>query len=147
MKAISLCQPWASLLVHGLKHLDTRPWSTSHRGPLAIHASKRFPVAARMLTYQEPYKTLLAALGYLNWCELPTGALLGVAELVRCRRVPELKAIPELERQLGDFRPEHWAWTFAKARPLSCPVPYRGQLGIFEASDPFLARALEAGHA
>ena len=39
MKAISLHQPWASLVALGVKTLETRSWSTGYRGPLAIHAA------------------------------------------------------------------------------------------------------------
>jgi activating signal cointegrator 1 len=40
MKALTLLQPWASLVAAGLKTIETRSWSTRYRGPLAIHASK-----------------------------------------------------------------------------------------------------------
>lgn len=38
MKALTLHQPWASLVARGVKTIETRSWSTRHRGPLAIHA-------------------------------------------------------------------------------------------------------------
>jgi hypothetical protein len=38
MKALSLTQPWASLVVAGAKKLETRSWPTYYRGPLLIHA-------------------------------------------------------------------------------------------------------------
>jgi hypothetical protein len=38
-KAITLWQPWAYLLVQGIKKFETRGWPTKYRGPLAIHAS------------------------------------------------------------------------------------------------------------
>jgi hypothetical protein len=41
VKALTLWQPWASLVALGVKSIETRSWSTSYRGPLAIHASKR----------------------------------------------------------------------------------------------------------
>ena len=41
MKALSLWQPWASLVALRVKTIETRSWSTSYRGPLAIHAAKR----------------------------------------------------------------------------------------------------------
>lgn len=40
-KCLSLWQPWASLIALRAKHIETRSWSTSYRGPLAIHASKK----------------------------------------------------------------------------------------------------------
>lgn len=39
MKALTLRQPWASLVALGVKTIETRGWSTSYRGPLAIHAA------------------------------------------------------------------------------------------------------------
>jgi activating signal cointegrator 1 len=44
MKALSLMQPWATLLICGEKTVETRSWRTSHRGLLAVHASKTFPL-------------------------------------------------------------------------------------------------------
>lgn len=43
MKAISLWQPWASLVALGVKTIETRSWSTKYRGPLTIHAAARRP--------------------------------------------------------------------------------------------------------
>ncbi len=40
MRALTLHQPWASLIALGVKTIETRSWSTSYRGPLAIHAGK-----------------------------------------------------------------------------------------------------------
>ena len=44
MKALTLHQPWASLVALGVKTIETRSWATSYRGPLAIHAATRWPV-------------------------------------------------------------------------------------------------------
>src|SRR5437762_3212572 len=38
--ALSLKQPWAALLVHGLKTIEVRTWSTFRRGRILIHASR-----------------------------------------------------------------------------------------------------------
>ncbi|QTF59120.1 ASCH domain-containing protein [Stutzerimonas frequens] len=40
MKALSIRQPWAWLIVRGHKPLENRSWATSYRGPLLIHAAK-----------------------------------------------------------------------------------------------------------
>jgi len=42
MKAISIKQPWASLIIEGIKPVENRAMLWKHRGPLAIHASKTF---------------------------------------------------------------------------------------------------------
>lgn len=44
MKALTLHQPWASLVALGVKTVETRGWATSYRGPLAIHAGTHRPL-------------------------------------------------------------------------------------------------------
>lgn len=43
VRALTLWQPWASLVAVGAKTIETRGWSTDYRGPLLIHAAKRKP--------------------------------------------------------------------------------------------------------
>lgn len=45
MKALTLTQPWASLVALGEKRIETRSWGTSYRGELAIHAAASIPPA------------------------------------------------------------------------------------------------------
>jgi hypothetical protein len=42
MKALSIRQPWASLIIAGIKPVENRTWKSNYRGPLLIHASKVF---------------------------------------------------------------------------------------------------------
>lgn len=39
MKALSIKQPWASLIAHGIKDIENRTWKTNFRGRIYIHAS------------------------------------------------------------------------------------------------------------
>lgn len=43
MKALSIRQPWAWLIVNGHKDIENRSWNTKYRGPVLIHASTRRP--------------------------------------------------------------------------------------------------------
>ena len=52
MKALSVTQPWATLIATGQKQIETRSWGTRYRGPLYIHAAKRFPAYASPLQAQ-----------------------------------------------------------------------------------------------
>ena len=45
MRALTLHQPWASLIANGVKTIETRSWSTNYRGPLAIHAGMKRPAS------------------------------------------------------------------------------------------------------
>lgn len=42
MKTLSIRQPWASLIIAGIKPVENRTWKSNYRGPLLIHASKKF---------------------------------------------------------------------------------------------------------
>ncbi len=54
MKILSLWQPWASLIGRG-KSIETRSWETLHRGPLAIHAAKRWTAEEQAICKTEPF--------------------------------------------------------------------------------------------
>ena len=63
MKALTLYQPWATLVAIGAKKIETRSWSTPYRGPLAIHAGKCrdyiFDQSFLSFAIQYPMKNLL----------------------------------------------------------------------------------------
>jgi hypothetical protein len=42
MKALSIREPWAWLILHAGKDIENRNWSCPARGRIAIHASKTF---------------------------------------------------------------------------------------------------------
>ena len=48
MKAITLRQPWATLVAEGIKTIETRSFRTKHRGHIAIHAGLHPPTGERM---------------------------------------------------------------------------------------------------
>lgn len=93
MRAITLTQPWATLVAIGAKRIETRSWSTTYRGPLAIHAAKGLgPVGGqRGLSRQCHEKYFYDALngagyaaGVVLWTHLPFGAIVATCELVDC---------------------------------------------------------------
>jgi hypothetical protein len=49
LKAITIHQPWAQLLVTGEKLYETRSWHTSHRGQLVVHAARKFTEDMRLI--------------------------------------------------------------------------------------------------
>lgn len=145
MKAISLLQPWATLIAVGAKRIETRSWSTPYRGRIAIHASKGFDPVYRYLASQDPFRAALARGGYRSPGELPRGAVVALATLVDCipvtttcggfarfARKGNRDDIPESELPFGDFGPGRWAWVLEDVVPLLEPVPARGSLGVWE---------------
>jgi hypothetical protein len=138
VKALSVVQPWATLLMRGVKRFETRGWQTRHRGLLAIHASARIPYGERELCRTEPCRRLLRDAGYESWKQLPLGVILGTVELVRCVRVEDLEpdSCSSTDRQWASFHPGRWAWEVIQPRPWAVPLPVRGSLGVFEVTLP-----------
>lgn len=151
MKALSLTQPWATLIAHGAKRIETRSWATSYRGPLAIHASKNLPGWVGDIVRSEPQ--FANALGDLFdphgrvLGDLPRGCIIAIAELVSVKRIAEDSAgwgwrgpdgrvygyhLTDQERAFGDYTPGRYAWLLADVRPLDAPVPAKGALGLWE---------------
>lgn len=116
MRAISLWQPWASAIPLGHKSIETRHWSTTYRGELAIHAAKRFGPDER------EFASVERAFGRLP-ARLPLGAIVAVADLVDVRSTDELKlSVGAIERIYGDYAPGRYGWVLRNVRPLREPV-------------------------
>jgi hypothetical protein len=133
IKAISLTQPWATLVAIGAKKIETRSWDTPYRGPIAIHASRRFPESDQMLCFREPFASALRAAGYVSPKELPTGSVLAIGQLVDCTQV--FAAAPDFSAQelaFGDFSYGRWLWHLDSVECLPEPVEARGYLGLWE---------------
>ncbi|HVB09053.1 MAG TPA: ASCH domain-containing protein [Bacillota bacterium] len=133
MKALTLTQPWASLIAAGEKRIETRSWSTRHRGPLAIHAALGFPPAARRRCATEPTASALRRHGWADAASLPRGAIVATCRLVDVRPIASpADAPPGDHAAFGDFGPGRWAWVLEDIRPLVPPRPARGRLGLWE---------------
>jgi activating signal cointegrator 1 len=140
LKAISLYQPWASLVALGLKRVETRSWSTTYRGPLLIHAAERWDadqIAVRDLADRD-----LVDHGYVELPRnLPLGRVLAVCRLTGCSQVRQGSLTPEgiglssLEMAFGDYRPGRFGWSLEDVRPLAEPVPWRGMQGLWPVPD------------
>src|SRR4051812_41602170 len=124
MKALSLYQPWATLVLLGWKRHETRGWRTGHRGWLLIHAARKMPAAACELFGNATVRELLAAAGIRQERHLPRGVLLGAVRLAGCQRTEDADAaaLTAMDRLLGDYSPGRWIWSLEDPRPLAVPV-------------------------
>lgn len=83
MKALTLSQPYATLVAIGAKRIETRSWRTAYRGRLAIHAAKAIPRWAREEYEQDPvFKDVLSKAGFTTLETLPTGGIVAFCYLV-----------------------------------------------------------------
>lgn len=131
VKALTLTQPWATLMAIGAKRMETRSWRTAYRGPLAIHAAKGMPDWAMDLCMEEPFRSVLFAAGFAGVCDLPRGGVIATCRLVGC--VPtKIVSASEREREFGDFGPGRFAWVLDEVVALGIPLPAKGTLGLWE---------------
>ena len=141
LPALSVTQPWATLIAQGHKRYETRSWRTSYRGRLAIHAARRFPPEAQDFAAEE------RAIGRLPE-RIPFGALVATARLVAVHRTEDIAlTVNGLERLLGDFGPGRYAWELDEVTVLAEPVPCRGSLGLWALPPPVAALLIEGPRA
>lgn len=155
MKALTLTQPWATLIAIGAKRIETRSWATDYRGPLAIHAAKGLaPVGGkRGLAEQcrEPaffsYLDRYSASFYLDGSEaLPLGKIVAVAKLVNVRRIDVALRAQVLsqtrtpsEIEFGDYTSGRYAWFLEDVKSLGKPIECKGALGLWDVPDDLCA--------
>lgn len=147
MKAVSLIQPYATLIMLGYKQYETRSWQTAHRGTLAIHASAGKPKWAREVAENDPYiKRALEKHG-LTFDALPRGVVLGTAWVDGMKHIdkPLIGTLSPLEFACGDYSmPGRYAWGLSEPLTLAEPVSCPGSLSIWQVPEP-LAALVEHG--
>lgn len=142
MKALTIWQPWAELIILGHKTMETRGWKPYYSDRrIAIHAAayKRLP--------HEIYMEIAAAIGipperyngsWLYYIEhrIPAesfGAVIGTATIGRVLTSSEaVKVISLKEMALGDYSPRRYAWELTDVQAFEKPIPARGQQGLWE---------------
>ena len=147
MKALSLTQPWATLIAIGAKRIETRSWSTSFRGPIAIHASKSMPLDCREFAYADPAGRVLNDAGILlggDCRDLPKGAIVAVARLTGTARTEDIiqwsQGLLRHEIDFGDYSPGRFGFVLADVVRLEQPIPAKGALGFWDVPPTILAQ-------
>ncbi|KAM5173016.1 activating signal cointegrator 1 [Mantella aurantiaca] len=80
---LSMHQPWASLLVAGIKRVEGRTWYSAHRGRLWIAAAAKRPSPQEISELETSYRVLLNK-GINFPKDYPTSCLLGCVDIVDC---------------------------------------------------------------
>lgn len=73
--ALSIKQPWATLLVHGIKTIEIRSWPTSRRGRVLIHAAR--------VSDRSPHAWSFVPAELMDAAQV-TGGIIGAAEISDC---------------------------------------------------------------
>ncbi|XP_054024983.1 activating signal cointegrator 1 [Dryobates pubescens] len=96
---LSMHQPWASLLVRGIKRVEGRTWYSSHRGRLWIAATARSPSAQEISELEATYRLLLQEDVEFP-SDYPSGCLLGCVDVADCLSQEQFKEQhPELSQE------------------------------------------------
>ena len=117
MKALSIRQPWAWLIVNGHKDIETRDWPTRFRGPVLIHASKGMTRAEYedCRLHAESCGVTIPPLE-----KLERGGIVGVTTITDC---------------ISESSSPWFFGRFGFVLSLSAPLvfkPLKGQLGFFD---------------
>lgn len=140
MKAITLTQPWATLVAIGAKKIETRSWSTKYRGPLAIHAGKGLAGMSEtdLLAYfhTTPFAEYLFTAGYKHPGHLPRGSVIAIGVLTGVTKITATNPPSETEPEFafGNYTPGRFAWHIDDVLQI-VPVPARGSLGLWSLPD------------
>jgi hypothetical protein len=120
MRTISVQQPWAELIASGVKTLEVRTWTTKHRGPLLIAASKA-------------WSRHDAADRWRGLRDAPPGVAVCVVELLDVREGRRAD-----RRATGGVDPTSaFVWQLRVMRRVE-PFGVLGKLGLFEVLHPSL---------
>lgn len=144
IKALSLWQPWASLVWCGSKTYETRSWSTQYRGPLLICSAKRqrlidfvpvllsTPIQRGLVPIRDQFQA-----PFVDVDVLPYGKALCLVDLVDC--IPtshiDIKAIGD-DLLFGDYHPGRFAWKLQNLRRVKEPFSITGRQGLWNVDLP-----------
>jgi hypothetical protein len=122
IKAISLWEPWASLIRDGLKRYETRHWKTNYRGQLLICAAARKP----------DNETLFSLAVYVpQGISVNCDQAVALVDLVDC--IPTETMTAEqigTDAPFGNFSPGRFVWKLENIRAIKS-FPVTGRQGLF----------------
>ena len=116
LRVLTVRQPFASLIVHGIKRFETRAWPTMTRGTLLIHAATSRHWFAddcwRWLALHRPDIPKLLKAETID--DLPKGQIIGEVNVTAVHPADPAR-FSEFERHLGIFGPDTFAWELQSA--------------------------------
>jgi hypothetical protein len=138
MKAITLYEPWASLMAIGAKVNETRPARTQHRGDICIHAAQR-PMEAISPEVLAAYRNRAIPMIFHE------GHIVAVAEIWEVRSADDffreslwnaaeceslvkqgMVGLTDEELSFGNYTPFRWIYRTRNLRRLKTPVKASG---------------------
>ncbi len=121
MKCLSVCQPFAQLIVQGKKTIELRKWNTKFRGEFLVHAPQkiRFDDCKRLKIKSN----------------LIVGAIIGKVELIDIKEyqnIAEIKLDSPKHLASKNATYEKYGFILQNPKQLRVPIPCSGQLNFFD---------------
>lgn len=117
-RALSIMQPWAALIVSGIKPVENRTWTTRYRGPILIHAGLKLDREA-MDDLARGIHPVTGEKWNAPTLALQFGGIVGEAEIIDC-----------VDSHASEWFVGPYGFVLANARTVQFQ-PYRGALGLF----------------
>ena len=133
MRALTICQPYAELIMRGEKLVENRNWGMRYRGAMLIHAGKS-------REWLQSYSPLPDRMDY--------GAIIGIVQVRGCIEFRRGKRLDPLVLEAWPWLADHihcegpYCWILEDAFRFQEPVPYRGMQGIFDMPAGLVAAGL-----
>lgn len=121
MKALTIKEPWASLIIDKYKTYEFRSWHTKYRGKIYIHASTSID------------KESLKQFNDYN-ISIKPGHIIGEAEITDCILVSDAfdQELRQKDKQVyGSDHLGYYAWQLKNIKKYENPIPAKGQLGLW----------------
>ena len=130
--ALSVGPVWAWAIMAGHKRVENRTWSTRHRGPLLIHASKNHRRDGQA-------RAALAAIGVEAPQHVAAGAIVGQVDVIDVLPAPApsdaQRTLPGLavgeSLDLDPLATGPFCWILARPQPFARPIPAAGRQRIW----------------
>lgn len=126
MKAITICQPYAHLILQGRKTCENRTWFTNYRGPIYIHAGKNLSWLDLEGDRDASYDIAMK--------DMQFGAVIAIANLVACIR-QDSRLIMEWLGKMTEEQKHHvngpFCWILDRVEPVG-PWPWKGAQGLWD---------------
>lgn len=117
MKALSIKQPWAELILQGKKKIEIRKWNTKFRGEFYIHASKT------------PDKEAMKRFGFES---LPYGFIVGKTKLIDVKNYKDKEEFDkDKELHLSTFDWGNFGFLLEDVKRIE-RIPAKGNLGFWD---------------
>ena len=126
MKVLSIQEPYATLLMKKIKHIETRSWKTNYRGEIYIHVSGK--------TLEKQAKQNKEIQNLIRNISMNYGYIICKGNLVDCiymdkEYIEKIKK-DKKEYLLGDYQEGRYAWIIKDIKEIK-PIKAKGQLGIW----------------